>query len=118
MTINRFFIHIVCSMSLVFLACSVANAGAWIERGSVTKISIFPTYAVVYMDVAASPGPAGCVNDNSFSLGWSSFSDAIQNRVMSMLLAARTTKQTINVQVSTTACGPEGKKLFSGEIEM
>jgi hypothetical protein len=103
----------VCS-AILLVTTSVVNAG-WNGTGVITGLYIYPNYAVVIQGTT-SAGPANCTNDGGWSFFWSDFPAATQQRIMSMLLTARTSKQAIQVAVSDTACGPEGKKKFTGEI--
>jgi hypothetical protein len=104
-------------LSMLFLLASFsANAGAeWNGSGVIKLMYIYPTYAIIEQGNVGS-GPANCSNDSTWSIDWSKFDTATQQRIMSSLLTARSTKQPITVAIVDNACGPEGKKLTSGQI--
>ncbi len=78
--------------ALLLVMCSAANA--YQVTGVINAFWVYPTYSVIFLtNSPATSGPAGCVNDNGFTLSWSQFDVTTQQRIMSMLLTARTTKQ-------------------------
>lgn len=106
---------IVCSAWLMVMS-SVVNAGQVFNGGgAITGLYIYPTYAVVFQGPTTA-GPANCVNDAGWTFLWSDFPEPVQQRIMSTLLTARTTKASINITVADDGCGPEGKKKFTGQI--
>lgn len=98
------------------MMCCMAQA-QWTASTPIRAIYIYPTYAVVVQGNLGG-GPAGCINDDTWSFSWSQFSAPVQQRVLSMLLTARTSKLPFSAVFSDTTCGPEGKKLFTGEVSM
>ena len=102
--------------ALLLLATGV-SAGEWNGVGEIEKMYIYPTYAVVVQGNSGQ-GAAGCANDKTWSFEWSQFDVPTQNRIQSMLLSAYTTNTAIQVVVETNACGPEGKKKFTGQINL
>ena len=103
--------------STLILLTSMVNAGEWNGVGEIEKMYIYTTYAVIVQG-NSGPGTAGCVNDKAWSFYWSQFDVPTQNRIQSILLSAYVSKIPIQVVVETNACGPEGKKKFSGQINL
>jgi hypothetical protein len=95
---------------------SIAQAG-WNGAGVIKTMYIYPDYAVIVQGDSGS-GLAPCENSDIWSFNWSQFDQATQNRIQSMLLTAYTSKTPIQVVVDDVKCGPEGKKLFNGQIQL
>lgn len=91
------------------------TSAEWNGTGVIETMYIYPDYAVIIQGKKRE-GKAGCSNSNSWSFKWSQFDALSQNRIHSMLLSAHVSKTRIQVQVSDSECGPEGKKKFTGHI--
>ena len=105
---------IVVVMTLVLSPCALSSPNQWNGTGVIERMSMYPTYAIIKQGVVG--GVANCSNTGFFSFVWADFPPEVQARIMSMLLHAYTTQETIDVLVHSTNCGPEGYKKFLGHI--
>lgn len=103
-------------LSMLVLIPSAALAG-WNGAGVIQTMYIYPQYAVIIQGTSG-PGPGGCANDNTWSFEWAQFDQSTQNRIQSMLLTAYVSKTPIQVVVDDSSCGPEGKKKFTGYVQL
>ena len=101
---------------LALLSFSGMAHSEWNGVGVIEVMYIYPNYAVVVQG-RSSPGQAGCQDGKVWSFYWSKFDAATQARIQSMLLTAYTAQLPIQVVVSDSTCGPEGKKDFTGQIQ-
>jgi len=101
---------------IVLLLLSETAYSGWNGVGVIEVMYIYPSYAVVVQG-RSSPGQAGCQDSKVWSFYWSKFDAATQARIQSMLLTAYTAQLPIQVVVSDSTCGPEGKKDFTGYIQ-
>ena len=86
--------------------------------GTIESMFVYPTYIVVIQS-ATYAGTAGCTNNpNAWSFAWGDFDAATQQRIYSSLLAARLAKTPFKPIFTSTGCGPEGYKKFSGLFVM
>lgn len=104
-------------MFSIAIGSTSSFADSWNGVGPITAMYIYPNYAVIIQG-PVSAGPAGCPsNDGTWSFNWSDLPDqATQGRVMSMLLSAYLSGKPIQVAISSSGCGPEGKKKFNGQF--
>ncbi|HEY5603190.1 MAG TPA: hypothetical protein VIM41_08790 [Gammaproteobacteria bacterium] len=102
-------------IALIVLTTSNVANGGWNGVGQIDRMYIYPAYTVVVQG-NTGPGLAGCQDNQAWSFFWSKFDAPTQARIQSMLLTAYTAKLPIQVLVSDTTCGPEGKKEFTGNI--
>jgi hypothetical protein len=117
MKINRFnIIAVVLGVLLVVNLNHVAIAG-WNGAGVINTLYVYPTY-VVAIQGPSTGGPAGCTENAAWSFRWNDFSPEVQARIMSVLLAAKTSGTSIQIVVDESVCGPEGKKKFNGMIQV
>ena len=101
---------------LIFVFSTNVYAGEWNGLGVIERMYLYPAYAVIIQG-PQKPGSAGCEDSHSWSFNWSQFDESTQQRIMSALLAAKLSSTPISVVVSETNCGPENKKLFTGQIQ-
>ena len=116
MTIKPTLFKKIVGSALLLAASFTVNAAAqWSGGGVITAMFIYPGYAIVEQgNVTGSP--ANCINNGRWTINWSQFDSATQQRIMSILLTARTTKQPLMAVIVDTGCGPEGMKLSNGQI--
>jgi len=94
----------------------MAMAG-WNGGGKIQILYVYPDYVVVIQGPVTG-GPAGCAENGVWSFAWADFRPEVQARIMSVLLAAKTSGATIQPVVSDTECGPEGHKKFTGHFQL
>jgi hypothetical protein len=101
---------------IISLFQGMAFADQWYVN-NISSLFIYPTYVVIdFVSNDDDPGPANCPTPNGISFDWASFDQPTQNRIMASLLTAKTTNQTIAFVVTSSGCGPEGRKLFNGQL--
>ena len=106
--------YILVVVTLVLSPSASSSPNQWNGIGVIERMSMYPTYAIIKQ--GAVGGVANCSNTGYFSFVWTDFPPEVQARIMSMLLHAYTTQETIEVIVHDTNCGPEGYKQFLGHI--
>lgn len=107
-----------CTLFLALAFCFVAQtalAESFNGRGKIDKMYIYPTHMVVFQG-QVGPGPAGCTNDGAWVFDWAGATQAVQDRLMATLLSAKAAGRDVEALVSSTECGPEGKKKGTGQI--